>query len=75
LHAVVHAPDAAALVQRITERGVLVADLAEYDLHGQAQGFVLGYGAATDLELDRALEVIQAVLLESVPTEPGSRAR
>ncbi|WP_232466195.1 PLP-dependent aminotransferase family protein [Diaminobutyricimonas sp. LJ205] len=65
LHAVVHTPDAAAIVQRITERGVLVAELADYDLDGKAEGFVLGYGAVTDLELDRALGVIEAELLES----------
>ncbi|QYF75469.1 PLP-dependent aminotransferase family protein [Cryobacterium sp. PAMC25264] len=73
LHVVVHlspaigagitGTDASALVAHAAARGVRVASLAHYAVvdRGQ-QGLVLGYGAPTDLELGRALEVLAQLL-------------
>ena len=66
LHVVVHTgADASALVERAAARGVRVASLADYAVRGRNQhGLVLGYGAPTDLELARALDVLVGLLLE-----------
>ena len=55
--------DASALVAQAAARGVRVASLADYAIvdRGQ-QGLVLGYGAPTDLQLTRALEVLVQLL-------------
>jgi GntR family transcriptional regulator/MocR family aminotransferase len=64
LHVVVHvhpagAADASALVAQAAARGVRVASLADYAVVDRGQhGLVLGYGAPTDLELSRALDVL-----------------
>jgi GntR family transcriptional regulator/MocR family aminotransferase len=68
LHVVVHTDglpgaagraDASALVAAAAERGVRVAALTDYAVLGRGQhGLVLGYGAPTDLELSRALDVL-----------------
>ncbi|ANP73605.1 PLP-dependent aminotransferase family protein [Cryobacterium arcticum] len=79
LHVVVHlspatgagttGTDASALVAHAAARGVRVASLADYAVvdRGQ-QGLVLGYGAPTDLELGRALEVLAQLLAHSART-------
>ena len=61
--------DASALVAQAAARGVRVASLADYAVidRGQ-QGLVLGYGAPTDLELGRALEVLAQLLTHSART-------
>ncbi|WP_120339584.1 PLP-dependent aminotransferase family protein [Cryobacterium soli] len=73
LHVVVHlspateagttGTDVSALVAHAAAHGVRVAPLADYAVvdRGQ-QGLVLGYGAPTDLELGRALEVLAQLL-------------
>jgi GntR family transcriptional regulator/MocR family aminotransferase len=78
LHAVVHVDPAtgttaADLVAAAAARGVLVASLADYAVAGRGQqGIVLGYGAPTDLDLSRALDVL-ADLLRSAQLPPSSR--
>jgi len=68
LHVVVHihpagAADASALVAQAAARGVRVASLADYAVVDRGQhGLVLGYGAPTDLELSRALDVLVDLL-------------
>jgi GntR family transcriptional regulator/MocR family aminotransferase len=55
--------DASALVAEAAARGVRVASLADYAVLDRGQhGLVLGYGAPTDLELARALEVLADLL-------------
>ena len=55
--------DASALVAQAAERGVRVAPLSHYAVLDRGQhGLVLGYGAPTDLELSRALEVLAGLL-------------
>ena len=72
LHVVVHVdpatgPDASALVAGAAARGVRVASLAEYAVLDRGQhGLVLGYGAPTDLELVRALDVLAGLLTAPV---------
>jgi GntR family transcriptional regulator/MocR family aminotransferase len=66
VHVVVHLPegaDAAAVVRTAAERGVAVADLADYHAgRPPSPGLVLGYGAPTDLELRQGLAVLAEVL-------------
>ena len=64
LHVVVHTgADASALVAQAGARGVRVASLADYAVLDRGQhGLVLGYGAPTDLELGRALDVLVDLL-------------
>jgi GntR family transcriptional regulator / MocR family aminotransferase len=66
LHVVVHlrpGADAAALVRAAADRGVVVADLADYhDGPTASPGVVLGYGAPTDLELRDALAILCGLL-------------
>ena len=68
LHVVVHLhpageADASALVAQAAARGVRVALLADYAVVDRGQhGLVLGYGAPTDLELSRALDVLVDLL-------------
>ncbi|WP_233199493.1 PLP-dependent aminotransferase family protein [Cryobacterium sp. N22] len=64
LHVVVHTgADASALVAQAEARGVRVASLADYAVLDRGQhGLVLGYGAPTDLELGRALDVLVEIL-------------
>ena len=64
LHVVVHTgADASALVAQAEARGVRVASLADYAIEDRGQhGLVLGYGAPTDLELGRALDVLVDLL-------------
>jgi GntR family transcriptional regulator/MocR family aminotransferase len=55
--------DASALVRAAAARGVRVASLADYAVRDRGQrGLVLGYGAPTDLELARALDVLADLL-------------
>jgi GntR family transcriptional regulator/MocR family aminotransferase len=55
--------DASALVLAAAARGVRVAALADYAVLDRGQrGLVLGYGAPTDLELARALDVLADLL-------------
>jgi GntR family transcriptional regulator/MocR family aminotransferase len=80
LHVVVHidpatagsigaGADASTLVARAAARGVRVAALADYAVAGRGRpGLVLGYGAPTDLELGRALDVLAELL-----TTPATR--
>ncbi|WIB27529.1 PLP-dependent aminotransferase family protein [Curtobacterium sp. MCSS17_015] len=63
LHAVLTwpgTPTGAAVVTRAAADGVLLADLADYELERgrSGNGIVLGYGAVTLPELDRALDVV-----------------
>lgn len=62
LHAVLDlqvGTDVASLVARAAEKGLLVADLAEYYFDGRPDpGVVLGYGGATDTELVRSLKIL-----------------
>ncbi|WP_448613385.1 MocR-like pyridoxine biosynthesis transcription factor PdxR [Modestobacter sp. URMC 112] len=66
LHVVVHLPstiDSAELVREAAQRGVLVADLADYYARRPpSSGVVFGYGAPSDLELRSALAVLQELL-------------
>ncbi|RBY91449.1 PLP-dependent aminotransferase family protein [Blastococcus sp. TF02A-30] len=66
LHVVVHLPVGTAardVVRAVGERGVAVADLADYYAGPPpSAGVVLGYGAVTDLELRRGLAVLTEVL-------------
>lgn len=72
LHVVVHVdpatgPDASALVAGAAARGVRVTSLAEYAVLDRGQhGVVIGYGAPTDLELGRALDVLAGLLTSPV---------
>ncbi|TFC01703.1 PLP-dependent aminotransferase family protein [Cryobacterium adonitolivorans] len=60
--------DASALVAQAAARGVRVASLADYAVVDRGQrGLVLGYGAPTDLELGRALDVLVELL--TAPTD------
>lgn len=74
LHVVVHLPstiDSAELVRAAADRGVVVADLADYYAHRPpSSGVVLGYGAPSDLQLRSALAVL-GDLLDTSPA--GSR--
>jgi GntR family transcriptional regulator/MocR family aminotransferase len=78
LHAVVHVDPticttAADLVAAAAARGVRVASLADYAVVDRGRhGIVLGYGAPTDLELGRALDVL-AGLLRPGQLPPSSR--
>jgi GntR family transcriptional regulator/MocR family aminotransferase len=59
--------DASALVAHAAARGVRVVSLADYAVVDRGQhGLVLGYGAPTDLELARALDVLADLLTASV---------
>jgi GntR family transcriptional regulator/MocR family aminotransferase len=68
LHVVVHidvaaGADASTLITQAAARGVRVASLADYAVRHRGQhGLVLGYGAPTDLELGRALDVLVGLL-------------
>lgn len=59
-------PTGAEVVARVAAAGVLVADLADYEVERgcSGPGVVLGYGAATLPELDRALDVVFAAIRE-----------
>jgi DNA-binding transcriptional MocR family regulator len=75
LHAVLTWPGpatGAAVLARAAEDGVLVADLADYEtVRGRSgNGVVLGYGAVTLPELDRALDVVLAAV-RSTGAAPG----
>lgn len=62
-------PASAEVVRGLERRGVRVADLAFYRVGPDAgqQGVVLGYGAATALQLDRALDALAAELRGTTP--------
>jgi GntR family transcriptional regulator/MocR family aminotransferase len=66
LHVVVHlrpGTDAAGLVRAAADRGVVLADLADYHAGpAPSPGVVLGYGAPTDLELRHGLAVLGGLL-------------
>lgn len=69
LHAVLTWPGPATgaeVVTRVAGAGVLVADLADYEVERgrSGPGVVLGYGAVTLPELDRALDVVLAAIRE-----------
>lgn len=69
LHAVLTWPGPATgaeVVARVAAAGVLVADLADYEVERgrSGPGVVLGYGAVTLPELDRALDVVLAAIRE-----------
>ncbi|WP_221852243.1 MocR-like pyridoxine biosynthesis transcription factor PdxR [Curtobacterium herbarum] len=59
-------PTGAEVVARVAAAGVLVADLADYEVERgrSGPGVVLGYGAVTLPELDRALDVVLAAIRE-----------
>jgi DNA-binding transcriptional MocR family regulator len=65
-------PSGADVVARAAAGGVLVADLADYetDRGRSGPGVVLGYGAVTLPELDRALDVVLAAIRETVGSGP-----
>lgn len=76
LHAVLTWPGpatGAAVVARAEAGGVLVSDLADYEVERgrSGHGVVVGYGAVTLPELDRALDVV----LAAVRTERAAGAR
>jgi len=69
LHAVLTWPGPATgaeVVARVAAAGVLVSDLADYEVERgrSGPGVVLGYGAVTLPELDRALDVVLAAIRE-----------
>ncbi|PPK92850.1 GntR family transcriptional regulator/MocR family aminotransferase [Kineococcus xinjiangensis] len=81
LHAVVDLPagaDAAAVLARVADGGVLLADLAAYALDPAAPGHgpavVLGYGSATLGELERAVGLLLAAVGERAAPAPVSRS-
>jgi GntR family transcriptional regulator/MocR family aminotransferase len=67
LHAVISLPsgrDAAAVVAEAVRAGIQVVDLDDYRMTPDPSrpGIVLGYGHATAADLDRALDLLSAVL-------------
>ena len=67
LHAVLTwegSPTSAEVVDRLRRRGFLLADLADYSMDPATArpGVVLGYGAATSLDLSRALDALADAL-------------
>jgi GntR family transcriptional regulator/MocR family aminotransferase len=79
LHVVVHLRpdvDATALVRAAADRGVVLADLADYyDGPTPSPGVVLGYGAPTDLELRQGLAVLCGLLDLASPDEAVENQR
>ena len=77
LHVVVHLPssiDSAELVRAAADRGVVVADLADYYARRPpSPGVVFGYGAPSDLQLRSALAVLADLLDTSPAHGPLSR--
>jgi GntR family transcriptional regulator/MocR family aminotransferase len=71
LHVVVHLPsaiDSAELVRAAADRGVVVADLADYYVRRPpSSGVVFGYGAPSDLGLRSALAVLKDLLDDTSP--------
>ncbi|WP_298585642.1 PLP-dependent aminotransferase family protein [uncultured Kocuria sp.] len=77
LHAVVRLPapvDAEDLAARALAHGVRVVPLAPYYAHQPPEnGLVIGYGAPTDLQLTRALDILLQLIDTTVP--PGGQDR
>jgi GntR family transcriptional regulator/MocR family aminotransferase len=65
-------PSPAEVLRRLEDRGFLLADLARYAVTPDTAlpGIVLGYGAASAVDLDRALDVLAEVL--RAPAAPRS---
>ena len=66
--------DAEDLAARALSRGVRIVPLAPYDAHRPPEnGLVIGYGAPSDLQLTRALDILLQLIDTTVPPDGKDR--